>query len=287
MKTLAVSSLLLLSSLAAFGQNASNVFDKAPPAIDEALRARVGQFYQAFVDGKFKQAYLLVADDSQDKFFELSKDEYKSFEIIRINYSENFTKAAVVTAVKSEWRFQGASTISKFPLTTNWEVIDGQWYWHYVRPTRVATPFSPSGFVPLAPETAGEQAAKPASAVPKDIAGAAQRILSEVSLDKSSVRLRSDETSRDVVHVRNGMPGAVSLKLDKPDIPGLKVTLEQTNLPAHQETTIRFEWSVDNAAKSKAQTMSGHPVVQLHILPTGQVFPISVAFENAPAAPQK
>ena len=100
MKTLAFSSLLLLSGLAAFGQNASDVFDKAPPAIDEALRARVGKFYRAFVAGKFKQAYLLVADDSQDKFFELSKDEYKSFEIIKINYSENFTKAAVVTAVE-------------------------------------------------------------------------------------------------------------------------------------------------------------------------------------------
>ncbi len=287
MKTLAVSSLLLLSSFAAFGQNASEVFDKAPPAIDEALRARVGQFYQAFVAGKFKQAYLLVADDSQDKFFELSKDEYKSFEIVRINYSDKFTKAAVVTAIKSEWRFHGAGTLTTFPLTSNWEVIDGEWYWHYVKPTTVASPFSPSGFIPLPADSTAAAGAKPASAMPNDIAGAAQRILSEVSVDKSAVRLRADETSGDVVHVRNGMPGSVSLKLDNPDIPGLKVTLGQTNLPAHQETTIRFEWSVDNPAKTQVQTMSGHPVVQLHILPTGQVFPISVAFENAPAAPQK
>ncbi len=35
-----------------------------------------------------------MADDSQDKFFELPKDEYKSFEIIKINYSDNFTKAS-------------------------------------------------------------------------------------------------------------------------------------------------------------------------------------------------
>lgn len=286
MKTLAVSSLLLLSAFGVFGQNASDVFDKAPPAIDEALRARVGQFYQAFVEGKFKQAYLLVADDSQDKFFELSKDEYKSFEIVRINYSDKFTKAAVVTAIKSEWRFHGAGTLTTFPLTSNWEVIDGQWYWHYVKPATVASPFSPSGFIPL-PQNTAAASAKPASVAPNDIAGAAQRILSEVSVDKSSVQLRTDETSRDVVHVRNGMPGSISLKLDKPDIPGLNVTLEQTNLPAHQETTIRFEWSVDSQARTGAQAMSGHPVVQLHILPTGQVFPISVAFENAPAAPQK
>ncbi len=286
MKTLAVSSLLLLSGVGVFGQNASDVFDKAPPAIDEALRARVGQFYQAFVEGKFKQAYLLVADDSQDKFFELSKDEYKSFEIVRINYSDKFTKAAVVTAIKSEWRFHGAGTLTTFPLTSNWEVVDGQWYWHYVKPTTVASPFSPSGFIPL-PQNTAAAGAKPVSVAPNDIAGAARRILSEVSVDKSAVRLRTDETSQDVVHVRNGMPGSVSLKLDKPDIPGLNVTLEQTNLPAHQETTIRFAWSVDNQARAGSQAMSGHSVVQLHILPTGQVFPISVAFENAPAVPQK
>ena len=83
------------------------MFDKAPPAIDEALRARVGKFYGAFIAGKFKDAYSLVADDSQDKFFELSKDQYKRCEIIKINYSENFTKAAVVTSCKSDWRWHG------------------------------------------------------------------------------------------------------------------------------------------------------------------------------------
>ncbi len=78
MKTFALSSFLLMSGFAAFGQNSSDLFDKAPPAIDEALRARVNKFYELFIAGKFKDAYSLVADDSQDKFFELSKDQYKS-----------------------------------------------------------------------------------------------------------------------------------------------------------------------------------------------------------------
>src|SRR5271170_5111424 len=122
--------LLMLSAILAFGQAPSDVFEKAPPAIDDALRARVGKFYGAFVAGKFKEAYSLVADDSQDKFFELPKEEYKSFEIIKIKYSDNFTKATVVTGVKSDWRFHGTVTQTTFPLTTNWEVIDGEWYWH-------------------------------------------------------------------------------------------------------------------------------------------------------------
>ena len=144
MKTLAFWSLLLLSGATAFGQNPSDLFDKAPPAIDEALRAQVDKFYQAFIAGKFKEAYLLVADDSQDKFFELPKEQYKGCEIIKVHYTENFTKAAVVTSCKADWRFHGTTVLTTFPLTSNWEVVDGQWLWHYEKPTMVASPFSPT-----------------------------------------------------------------------------------------------------------------------------------------------
>ncbi len=91
----------------------------------------------------------MVADDSQDKFFEMPKTQYKSCEITKIQLLENFTKATVVTSCKSEWRWHGTVTLITFPLTSNWEIIDGQWYWHYVKPTMVPSPFSPTGFVPV------------------------------------------------------------------------------------------------------------------------------------------
>ena len=283
MKTLAFSSLLLLSGFAAFGQNSADTFDKAPPAIDEALRARVNKFYGAFVAGKFKEAYVLVADDSQDKFFELSKDEYKSFEIVKINYSENFTKAAVVSAIMSDWRWHGAVTLTTFPLTSNWEVIDGEWYWHYVKPTMVANPFSPTGVVPV-PADGGTE--KGAPAVPKDFTGAAKGILAKVEVDKSSVQLHSGETSQDVVHVRNDMPGEISLKVDQPNIAGLKITLGKPQLMAHEETTVLFEWRLDDPAikcLDCAKKTNSHVAVQLHVIPTGQVFPIGISISNAPS----
>src|ERR1700761_1859087 len=158
MRTLAFSSLLLLSGFTAFGQNQSELFDKAPPAIDEALRARVDKFYASFIAGKFKDAYVMVADDSQDKFFELSKDQYKSCEIIKIRYTENFTKAGVVTSCKADWRWHGAVTLTTFPLTSNWIVVDGQWFWHYEKPTMVPNPFSPTGFVPVPPDSTPDAA---------------------------------------------------------------------------------------------------------------------------------
>jgi hypothetical protein len=283
---IALSCFLLLSCFSAFGQDSSDLFDKAPPAIDEALRARVDKFYGAFVAGKFKDAYMLVADDSQDKFFELGKDQYKGCDIIKIRYSDNFTKAAVVTACKSDWRWHGAVTLTTFPLTSNWKVVDGQWFWHYEPPKTVPTPFSPTGFVPV---PAQSSTTDNAGLVPKNIAGTAQVILAKVGLDKGSVRLKSYETSQDVVHVKNDMPGEVSLKLSKPDLPGLKVTLGKTDLMAHEETTVLFEWRLDDPAiqcLDCAKKMSEHPMVQLQIVPTGQRFNITVLFDNVPRTDQ-
>jgi hypothetical protein len=287
MRTFAFSSLLLLSAVTAFGQNSSDLFDKTPPAIDEALRARVSKFYDAFVAGKFKDAYPLVADEAQDAFFGVSKDQFKSFEIIKIQYSDDFTKAKVVIAVKSDWRWMGAVTLRTFPVNSNWKVVDGQWYWYFEQPTMAPSPFSPTGLVPI---PSGAPAAAPP--VPKDIAGAAKGILSQVIVDKTFVRLRSFEASQDVVHVRNGMPGEVRLKLDDPNLPGLKVTPEKTRLMAHEEGAVVFEWRLDDPAiqcLDCAKKMSGRHVVQLHIEPTGQTFPISVTFENSfqqPTPPQ-
>jgi hypothetical protein len=277
MKTLAFWSLLLLCGLTAFGQNPSDLFDKAPPAIDEALRAQVGKFYQAFIAGKFKEAYLLVADDSQDKFFELPKEQYKGCEVIKVNYTENFTKAAVVTSCKSDWRFHGSTVLTTFPLTSNWEVVEGQWLWHYEKPTMVASPFSPTGFVPVPADSTPNSAAL----VPKDIPAAAQAILAKVTVDKPSVHLRVSEASQDVVHVRNEMAGPVKLKLDQPALAGLTVTVEKTELKAHEETTIAFEWRLDDAAK----IVDLRKTILLHIEPTRQVFPITILFDNTP--PQK
>src|ERR1700693_4824634 len=93
----------LIASVLASGQDNSDLFEKAPPPIDEALRARITQFYHAYITGKFREAYPLVAEDSQDAFLGASKESMQSCEIIRIKYSENFTIADVVEACKGEW----------------------------------------------------------------------------------------------------------------------------------------------------------------------------------------
>lgn len=281
MKTLAIPALLLLSGFIAFGQDSSDLFQKAPPAIDDALRARVNEFYTDFIAGKFKAAYALVADDSEDKFFELSKDQYKSCEIIRINYSDQFTKATVITSCKTDWRWHGVSTMTTFPLTSTWEVIDGQWFWHYTKPTVVPSPFSPTGYIPVPKDTPENQV----SVLPS-VADAAKGILSKIGVDKNTVRLSSSVPSEDIVHLRNDMPGEVSVEIQAPQMPGLKVSLGKTTLEAHEETAVLFQWQPDTKCADCAKRITARPTVQIRIAPTAQVFPITVLFDAPQAAPQ-
>ncbi|MGP0074844.1 MAG: hypothetical protein ACLPWF_23285 [Bryobacteraceae bacterium] len=285
---MASASLLLLSAFAAFGQDTPDLVssDKAAPEVNDALRARVDKFYGAFIAGKFKDAYVLVADESQNKFFEMDKVQYKSCAIDKIGYTDNFTKAEVVTICKSEWRWHGAVLPATIPITSNWKIEDGQWCWYYVKPTRVPSPFSSTGFVLVPPESQGTENT---SIVPPDIAGRAQAILAKVTVDKREVRLPTYQSSQDSIHVRNDMPGSVSLRIDKLDVPGLKITMGKTDLREHEETTILFEWRLDDPAilcADCAKKLSGNPVIQLHILPTAQTFPIRIFFDNRPNGPQ-
>jgi hypothetical protein len=279
MRTLAVSSLLLVSGILVFAQDSKEMFDKAPPAIDQALRARIDQYYHAFMEGKFKEAYLLVSEESQDAFLESDKDRYKACETIKIRYSDDFTKAVVIESCKTDWKWHGVITPTTFPITSSWKIVDGKWFWYYVRPTQAPFPFSPTGFINVPPADAADK--DNASVVPKDFRAAAQGILAAVSVDKLAVRLRPDEASHDVVHLHNGMPGVIKLQLDQLVVPGLSISLGKTELSANQDTTVSFDYRLDNpgiACVDCAKKLKGTSSVTLRVMPTGQTFTIAVTF---------
>lgn len=276
MKTLVV--LFALSSPWAFAQESSDLFEKAPPAIDEALRSRVNQFYQAFVTGKFREAFALVADDAQDAFFSSPKDQYKSCETIRIKYSEEFTKATVIESCKSDWVWHGIKTPTTFPLTSTWKRVDGQWSWYYVRPTLSPSPFSPTGYVNVDPA----QPASP-SPLPTSMKDVAKDILAKVKVDKTSVLLHPNESSKDELHVTNDMPGEIALSLDPVPLPGLKIAPAKTLLPAKEQTVVVFEYNLDDATITCgecAKRVHDSLTTRLHIQPTGQVFDITINFSK-------
>ena len=277
--------LFLIAGALAFGQDNSDLFEKAPPPIDEALRAKVTQFYQAYTSGKFRDAYPLVAEDSQDAFFALSKETVKSCEILRIKYTDDFTKADVVEACKGEWNYHGTKTATSFPLTSHWKIVDQQWFWYYVKPTSSPSPFSPTGFSSISPDSQADGAAKPLPVIPANPLEAARNILSHVKLDKNTIKLRGYETSKDELHVTNEMPGQITLSIDPIAFPGLKITPGKTDLQANEQTTVLFEYRLDDASiecGDCAKRVKSTLTAQLHVQPTGQIFPITVIFGIPP-----
>src|SRR5208337_4282459 len=85
--------LLAIFATGSFAQDAAGVSSNPPADVDQALRARITEFYDLQVKGEFRKADALVAEDSKNFYFTSTKIKYLSFEIVRIDYSDSFTRA--------------------------------------------------------------------------------------------------------------------------------------------------------------------------------------------------
>ncbi len=236
-------------------------FDKAPPDFDDALRARITGFYQAHVDKKFRQADQYVAEDTKDFYYEASKPLYISFQIDRIIYSDNFTKAKAIVTCKMHVVVGFVDQVSMVPTPSTWKLENGQWYWFVDQKAGRDTPFghwSPQG------TSAG---VLPSMAGAPDV----QSLWKNVQADKRSVKLNANESSSDQVTISSKM--AVTLQVESPKLPGLEVTLDRSELKAGEQAklTIRSE-PQENATPRTAE-------LRIRVSPTNQVIPIAVAIK--------
>jgi hypothetical protein len=221
----------VLSSLivgASFGQSFVNLFDKAPPHIEQALRERINFFYQMHVEGKFRQADQAVHEDSKDVFFGAEKRKYKGFKLVSITYEENYTKAKVVVEVDDEFLFlPGGRMPVKRPISSLWKYGDAQWWWHVIPYNAEEGKDSPFGILK---ET-------PAGGAPPNIEAAlmnGERLMKEIreSLrgNKAALELNSGKPSSDEITFTNTFQGPVKLILQTPEMLGLSFTLDKKSL---------------------------------------------------------
>jgi hypothetical protein len=256
-------------------QSSAGLFEKAPPAVDEALRVRITKFYQAHVQGKFRAADEVVAEDSKDAFFAADKTRCYSFEIVQITYSENFTRASAVVTCEMDFSIPGADKVRvKAPRTTFWKVVDGQWWWYVVPTEYHETPFGkmhsgppgPASSTPVSPPSQPNAFPRPS---PADVTA----LMNPLKADKAEVRLRADKPGSDQVTVTNRLAGAVSLELHCPSLPGLEMTLDRKELNKGEvaHVSIRFE--------PKDKLPADRLTAQIRVPATGQVLPIRLIFE--------
>ena len=249
----------------------------APPEVEQALRARVTEFLQDHVDGNFRKAFELVAEDTKDSYFSSGKAQLQSFKIDDIKFTDNFTRAAVTATMSKTVNVAGQDIPVSLPSTITWKIENGKWVW-YEDPKPHATPMGVS--TPLAAALAGNNAT--GNALPKDfddkaLAAEARNILEQVSVDKKEITLETDKVSEQQVIFHNGMTGSVQVQLTGTDIPGLTARIGQAFVKAASDVPVVFRYEPGNQAPPK------DPVnVQLFVQPLNQVFVIRVSFA-APA----
>lgn len=251
-------------------QTAGDAIETAPPPVEQALRDHVTQFFQAYVDGKWRVAEHLVADDSLDTFLGADKDRLIGFEIVKMRFHENFTKAEVVVLTRRYWLLQGRRIVEPMAQTTFWKVVGGQWMWY--APPRSSTVNTPFGVMSPGPENA-----KPSAAIPADPLAAAADIMNQVKVDKTEVQLSSYRPASEEVTISNAMPGKIELRAE-PDLgfPGFTAKLEKTELKGGE--TGKLLLNVNPKDKTPKPTI----IVRLRVMPLNKIIPIRVTFDIPP-----
>jgi hypothetical protein len=259
--------LFVAAAALAAAQDTPDLFKKAPPGVEDALRQRITEFYQYHVEGKFRQAEKLVAEDTKDFYFTAGKPRYISFEINKIEYSEDFTKAKVILLCEQQVVMPMAGAqIFKVPTPSRWKLEDGKWCWYVDLKDLQKTPWGNS---PVNPMANPDQKAK---AIPKmPDAAEVQGLLTGVRADKGKVELK-EVGSEAEVKITNGVPGAVNLVMEGNSL-GLEASVEKAQLKKDDVAVVRIR----RGAASKAGTLT------VRVEPTNQVIPIQVALaELAP-----
>ena len=248
-----------------------------PPEVDQALRARVAEYYKDLMEGKYHAADKFVAEDSKDEFIAMSKPSIKGFDIVRIDYLENFTKAEVALVCPGEWYMNGQKFTVKMPIHDLWKFEDGQWLWYVVAEKNVLhTPF---GTVHKSDAELAENRELPAM---KDPQAAARAILSLVSLDRNHVALRINRKDSAQVLIKNAMPGPVEVQESHPQVKGFKVTLDKKTLAAGETAKLVLQTEGEDVTTAPPDAK-----VEVWVRPTSRVLPITVKFLVAGSEPAR
>ena len=244
-----------------------------PPEVEQALRARVTEFFQLHVDAAFRKAQDMVAEDTKDYYFAAQKVQFKSFHIDDIRFNDDFTKAEVTVTGVRTWqpRPDFPPTLVTTPMPTRWKIENGKWVWYYNPNDEWLTPMGPSDRSAIATPV-------PAPIPrfdPSQIGNAARAIMQQSSIDKNVVTLAPDKPSSEQVVFHNGQPGQVKLVLQPlPAIAGFSAVFEKSDLNANENTVLKIHYEPGDKQPAPPAEVD----IRFYIVPLNQPFGVKVKF---------
>lgn len=252
---------------------APTAFASAPKEIEDALRARVREFMQDFVDKKYVQAFDMVAADTRDAYFASAKAEIKSFTVGEVHFYPGLAKAEVITPVERVWSIQGDRVISNTQWRTAWVLENGKWCYSWeVLPGTWLTPMGPSAVV----EGMGKVAAAPPLPSKIDTAAlnnALSQIQGNLSFDRDSVQFSSKRASTQTVKLHNAMPGSITLEVAPVSARGVTAKLDKTTLNAGEDAVLEVRYAPDGS-------VPGPALIEVVTSPFPSRIPLQVRFAD-------
>ncbi len=246
---------VFLTTALAFPQN-------PPKHVEQALRARVEEFYQLQVDKKFREAEKLVADDTKDYYYTSKKASYKSFRIDSIVWSPDFRSAKVTVAASVEMFFPGAGVqVLDLKFPSAWKIDHKLWSFHVDSDSRLDTPFGR-----MKPNTS-------AQSNPMATFAAVSSVKTTLEFDPREIHLDAAHPTSVTINLRNALPGPLTIQTPIA-APGLDLVLTKSNLEGNESAQITLKPIAGETDRPRALTMT--------ILPTGETVSIPIVW-----APEK
>jgi hypothetical protein len=235
--------------------------------VDEALRGTVSKFYQAYVDGKFRAATQYVAEDSQDIFFEADKRRCHRFEILKVDYNDEFTKATVLVNCATDLLMPPKGLVRvMMPLSSKWKSEEGKWMWYVVpRATRE------SAFGQMKP---GEGTAEDVT-IPKG--PSIEDLMKMVSLDRHAMTVKVGVKKSEEFVLTNGMTGALKLTTETGLPADFKIRFEPAELKGKDAAKVIIEY---DPREDKPRMAGMREEVRVIAEPMNRSLPVVVTFEK-------
>jgi hypothetical protein len=261
----------------------------APKEVSQTLRERVTEFFGYHRGAVNRKAIDLVAEDTKDFYFQSGKVQFVDVQIMNVDFSKDFQKAAVRLETTQTWQVGTQSTLATTPVVVTWKIEGGKWVW-YLDNQAMSRSVTPMGDSAPPPTTNGKLAAQPLVnpdgtlnipadfAEPARVAAQSQAILSQAGVDKTELTFNAGEVKEDKVTFHNGFTGQVSLRVyDAPEIPGLKIKLSKSDLGPREDAIVQFVYDGTAVPPGLAHQYT----IRLGLSPFAQEYPIKFLMQAA------
>lgn len=258
---------LLASPLLAQG----DLLKKAPPGVEEVLRARMGQFYGLVQEKKYRASESLVCEASKDDYYNANKSIFTAYEIVNITWEDEFRTARAAIVFDTDLSTRAGKIPVKMPITTMWKLEGGNWCYYLPPPTGkgIVTPFgimAPGG---------GDLANQGLASLPKPVDPAA--IMRQVGAVPSAIRFKAYESGSAEVSIENSLDGSVRVELMN-DVarPGITLSLSKQELGPKDHAVLKV------AFETKDRKPKNPFRVRILVSPLNYQLEIPVSFTLAP-----